>query len=127
MSEPPNLPRPRHEPSDVTFEFGVLWFGGIAVTLGAVIGLAMALFPGTRTQHTVSMPVPQFPAPTLRSSPRADMVEFLRAELARLNSTGWVDRGKGIVHIPIDDAMRKVADEGIPGWPTATAPTGAPK
>lgn len=122
MSEPPNLPRPRHEPTDVTFRFAVLWFGGIAATLGLFIGIAMALFPATRTQHPVTMPVPQFPAPTLQSSPRADMAEFLRAELERLNSTGWVDRSKATVHIPIADAMRKVADEGIPGWPAPPAP-----
>lgn len=122
MSEPPNLPRARHEPSDVTFRFGALWFGGIAVALGAVIVIAMALFPATRAQHTVSMPVPHFPAPTLQSSPRADMAEFLRAELERLNSFGWVDREKGIVHIPIDQAMRKVVTQGIPGWPAPAAP-----
>lgn len=125
MAEPPNLPRARHEPSDVTIRFGIFWFGGIAIALGSVIGVAMALFPSTRTQHTVTMPVPQFPAPALQSSPRAEMTAFLRAELARLNSGGWVDRARGIVHIPIADAMRKVAAEGIPGWPTTAAPTEA--
>ena len=122
MAEPPNLPRARHEPSEVTIRFGVFWFGGIALALGAVIGIAMTLFASTRTQRTISMPVPQFPAPTLQSSPRAEMAAFLRAELARLNSVGWVDRDRGIVHIPIADAMRKVAAEGIPGWPAPTAP-----
>ena len=37
------------------------------------------------------------------------------------NGTGWIDKAHGIVHIPIADAMRQVAQEGIPGWP---APTG---
>jgi len=110
MAEPPNLPR--------TIRFGILWFAGIAITLGAVVGVATALFPGTLSGRMSGLPPPKFPPPTLQASPRADMARFLRAELERLNSTGWIDRDRGIVHIPIADAMRKVADEGIPGWTT---------
>lgn len=117
MSEPPNLPRARHEPDDVTIRFGILWFGGIAIALGVVIAIAIALFPSTPSQRAVGT-LPNFPPPALQSSPRADMAQFRRAELERLNSTGWIDRDKGLVHIPIADAMRKVAEEGIPGWPT---------
>ncbi|MBV9118589.1 MAG: hypothetical protein JOY63_14640, partial [Acetobacteraceae bacterium] len=40
-----------------------------------------------------------------------------RQELDRLNSLGWVDRAKGLVHVPIDQAMRMVAKEGIKDWP----------
>jgi hypothetical protein len=36
-----------------------------------------------------------------------------------LSSYGWVDRGKGTVHIPIDEAMAKVA--------AGALPAGAPK
>lgn len=43
-----------------------------------------------------------------------------KAERARvLSSYGWVDRGKGTVHIPIEEAMAKVA--------AGTMPAGAPK
>jgi hypothetical protein len=122
MAEPANLPRPRREPSDVTIRFGLLWFGGIAIALGIVIGIAMVLFPATPAQQAITMPVPQFPVPTLQSSPRAEMAAFLRTELARLNGFGWIDHDRGIVHIPIADAMRKLAAEGIPGWPTPSAP-----
>ena len=122
MAEPPNLPHARREPDDVTIRFGLFWFCGIALALGVVIGIAMILFPSTPAQQAITMPVPQFPAPVLQSSPRAEMATFLRAELARLNSLGWVDRDKGVVHIPIAAAMRKVATEGIPGWPAPAAP-----
>jgi hypothetical protein len=37
----------------------------------------------------------------------------------RLNNYGWVDRGKGIVHIPIEAAMDQVA--------AGVTPAGAPK
>jgi hypothetical protein len=33
-------------------------------------------------------------------------------DLRTLNSFGWVDRNRGIVHIPIDRAMELVAKEG---------------
>jgi hypothetical protein len=43
-----------------------------------------------------------------------------RAERAQaLSSYGWVDRGKGTVHIPIEEAMAKVA--------AGAMPAGAPK
>jgi hypothetical protein len=45
------------------------------------------------------------------------MRTFLAAELARLNSSGWDDKSKGLGHIPIDDAMRQIAASGIPDWP----------
>lgn len=117
MSEPPNLPRARHEPDDVTTRFGVLWFGGIAIALGIVIGIAIALFPGTLSERLIGT-LPNFPAPTLQSSPRADTAQFRREQMERLNSIGWIDRDKGVVHIPIADAMHKVVQIGIPGWPT---------
>ncbi|MDB4980979.1 MAG: hypothetical protein JWM82_1731 [Myxococcales bacterium] len=38
---------------------------------------------------------------------------------AHLNGYGWVDRSKGIVHIPIDQALQQVA--------SGASPAGAPK
>ena len=36
-----------------------------------------------------------------------------RRDLKRLSSYGWVDRSRGVVHIPIDRAMELVAKEGM--------------
>jgi hypothetical protein len=42
----------------------------------------------------------------------------LRAEEEKwLNSYHWVDRQKGIVGIPIEEAMKKLARTGAPGFP----------
>ena len=57
-------------------------------------------------------------------------LERWRAEHgARLNGFGWVDRSKGIAHVPIERAMEAVASGALPaGAPTgAPTPTGAPK
>lgn len=57
------------------------------------------------------------PAPRLQSDPAADLARFRTAEQQRLESYGWVDRQKGIVHIPIGQAMREIAERGIDGFP----------
>lgn len=121
MAEPPNLPRARHEHSDITLRFSVFWFGGITLGLGLSIGICMSLFGGTLREALVPTPVPNYPAPVLQSSPRSEMAQLLRNELRRLNSLGWIDRAKGTVHIPIAEAMVTVAREGIKGWPKPPA------
>jgi hypothetical protein len=57
------------------------------------------------------------PGPMLQTDPAADLRAFNAEEQARLNSYGWIDRGKGIVHIPIREAMEEAAAKGIPGFP----------
>lgn len=39
----------------------------------------------------------------------------------QLSELTWVDRGGGIISIPIEDAMALVIDEGIPTWPATSA------
>jgi hypothetical protein len=77
------------------------------------------LFPGTTEDRTLRLPLPQYPDPQLQTNPREEMAAFRDREMHKLNGAGWVDRTQGIVHIPIAEAMRKVAQEGIAGWPTA--------
>ncbi len=31
-----------------------------------------------------------------------------------VNSYGWIDRKKGVVHVPIDEAMKQLAERGLP-------------
>ena len=51
------------------------------------------------------------PEPLLQVSPTDDWTEMLKREREILNSYRWVDRSKGIVHIPIDRAFDRVLDE----------------
>jgi hypothetical protein len=46
------------------------------------------------------------------------MAAFYAEEMQHLNSLGWVNRASGIVHIPIEQAMRETVQRGIPDWPT---------
>jgi hypothetical protein len=58
-----------------------------------------------------------FPPPRLQTDPADDLRRLRIAEAARLESYGWVDRARGIAHIPIEQAMRDAAANGIPGFP----------
>jgi hypothetical protein len=112
------IPDARHERSDVGE--GFIW-GAFALLLGSLavtVLVILWLFPHSLLDRTIRLPLPVYPTPRLQPSPRADMQRFYSEEMQRLNSTGWVDKAHGVVHIPIADAMRKVAQEGIPGWPT---------
>ena len=59
------------------------------------------------------------PPPRQQIAPSADLDAYLAREKARLNTYYWVDRDQGLVHIPIEEAMRRVAEHGIPGFPKA--------
>ncbi len=108
----------RHEPSDVGGRF--IWIG-VALLLATVLFLALLvlwLFPVS--DQDIRLPLPTYPNPQLQPDPRADMARFYAGEMRWLNGTGWIDKAHGVAHIPISDAMRLVAKEGIADWPAPT-------
>lgn len=110
----------QHEPTDVGERF--IWIG-VTVLLASVLALGLLvlwLYPGATIDRTTRLPLSRYPAPQLQPNPREDMAKFHDEEMRQLNSFGWVDKEHGVVHIPISDAMRKVAQDGIAGWPAAT-------
>lgn len=56
----------------------------------------------TRGTQAVSVPAPE---PHLQTQPQTDLLKHRAAKRALLNGYGWIDRKKGVVHIPIDRAM----------------------
>jgi len=107
--------------------------GGLWV-LGVMFLTALLLVPAYRLlarRETAAQPAPMQvvksetsePAATfprlVESEPRV-LAEFREQEDAFLGSYGWVEKDKGIVRIPIDEAMRVVAERGLPKFP-ATA------
>ena len=57
------------------------------------------------------------PQPHLQTDPSEDLAKFLADEDKRLNTYYWIDKQKGIVHIPIEEAMQELAEKGIEGFP----------
>lgn len=115
------LPPARHETRDVGFRPMLIAAILMLVALGLVALTAWLLFPRTATDIVVAGRMPRFPTPTLQNSPTEDMARFFQAEMKRLNGYGWVDRERGIVHVPIERAMKGVVQRGIPDWPTKQA------
>ena len=117
-----------HEASDVDVR-GVVKFGIGLLVLGAVVYIVVWLFLGhlnTRAnQASAQLAYPLAvgqedrvpPEPRLQTNPRADLRELRESEQKRLDSYGWVDRNAGIVHIPIDDAIKLTLQRGLPSRP----------
>jgi hypothetical protein len=59
------------------------------------------------------------PAPRLEIHTVGRWRTFRDAEKARLGSYGWMDRGTGAVHIPIDRAMELITERGVGPLPPA--------
>jgi hypothetical protein len=117
------LPAAAHEPADIGRGFIGGAFGLLLVSLAVVTLGVLWLFPLPGTDRTLHTPLPVYPEPRLQPNPRQEMQRFLAAEQAELAIYGWIDKAHGVVRIPIDVAMDKVARSGIPGWPDSAAAT----
>jgi hypothetical protein len=64
-----------------------------------------------------------FPQPRLQTLPVPDLAEYRAAEQKRLESYNWIDKEKGIVSVPIEEAKKKFLEQvkatGIEGAPQA--------
>ena len=59
--------------------------------------------------------------PRLVTSEPETLAEFRAQEDALLTSYGWVEKDKGIARMPIDEAMKIVAERGLPTFPAPEA------
>jgi hypothetical protein len=60
--------------------------------------------------------------PVLERDPYAARAAYDEEKRAALEELGWVDRKAGVARIPIAEAMRVIAERGIPDWGQHTAP-----
>jgi hypothetical protein len=117
-------PEVAHEHSDVNVR-GVFAFGFGLLVLAVIIHVLMwGVFDyfaarAARSDRPLSPlaasqrgGVP--PEPRLQVSPTQDMRAMWAGEDAVLNSYGWIDRRAGVVRIPIEQAMRLLAERGLP-------------
>src|SRR5689334_17577907 len=122
-----------HEESDVNVR-ALLWFVVIFIAFAAVTHFALFLMykffvqlergnanaPLTSLARPAEMDVPQTPRlqpfpvktgtqpiPPYSSTPVVDMEEMRTHEQQVLQSYGWIDPQKGIVHIPIEEAKKQ--------------------
>jgi len=57
------------------------------------------------------------PQPRLQVEPHEDLKSYCEQQLSNLNGYGWVDQQNGVVHVPIDQAMDKLLQQGLPSRP----------
>jgi len=145
-------PDTHHEHSDVPVR-PLFWFIVIFVVFAIVSHFALFLLykafvkgeqermdpPQTQVSRPANADVPQnqpllqpFPRAEIapyRQTPVTDLEDMRRAEDQVLRNYGWVDKQKGVVHIPIEEAKKllaaKMAVDGQTGAPAAS-PAGPP-
>ena len=66
------------------------------------------------------------PQPRLQQFPAKEVYEFRVEEERALHGYGWVDRAAGSVHIPIEDAMGLLVQQGLPARPQDASRPGSP-
>jgi hypothetical protein len=71
------------------------------------------------TRSVKPQDIKQFPEPRLEGNERIEINSFRLNEDKLLNSYGYVDQQRGVVRIPIDRAMRLIAQRGLPTRPQA--------
>lgn len=108
-------------------------YGAALAMLGAMVVTAVLLVPlyrllmrhETRSQPPpaevvkTDMSEPALNFPKLVTSEPTVLADFRAQEAALLTSYGWVEKDKGLARIPIEEAMRIVAERGLPKFAPA--------
>ncbi len=109
-------PRTAFEPTDWSIT-PVAWiYFGTAILLIVSAFVLIAAYPNALGDVGRTLRIAP-PGPRLQTSPARDLQQFRADEEKRLNTYYWIDKDKGTVHIPIDDAMKRIVNTGIPGFP----------
>jgi hypothetical protein len=109
-------PTTAFEPTDWSLRPVALIYVSIPVLLVISSFALIAAYPNAlpdvdRTLHIAP------PGPRLQTDAAGDLQKFRADDERRLNTYYWIDQQKGIVHIPIERAMKKLAASGAPGFP----------
>lgn len=97
-----------------------LWLGIAMVISGGIVYGTFWLFEGQTVawnEQVQRFPLAagqmkEPPMPRLQTQPFKDVSTLRQEEFDKLSSYGWVDQGTGVVRIPIEDAMRILAERG---------------
>ena len=118
-----------HETSDINIRAVFGFAGGLIVLAGIVYLVVWVLFgyfdrreQAASAERTYPLAAGQEdrlpPEPRLQTNPKQDLKDLRASEDERLSTYGWVDRNGGIVHIPIDEAMKLTLQRGLPSRPS---------
>jgi hypothetical protein len=124
----------QHEHTDIEPSLAsrfAVWLA-ISMVISAVIvygtfwffeGQEEALNRATQTYPLAAGRSQEPPTPRLQTQPFKDLYLLRQAEEERLTSYAWVDKGSGVVRIPIERAMELTLQRGLPSRADANAST----
>lgn len=111
-------PATAFEPTDWTIGPIAMLYAGVLALLVITCFVLIAAYPTAVPDVNRSKRIAP-PGPRLQTDPESDLRSFRAKEEQRLNTYYWVDKQSGVVHIPIEQAMKKLATTGISGFPRA--------
>jgi hypothetical protein len=117
----------------------IVKFGFWLVVMALLVHVGMGLMYGAMVEQSKEPPEnlryplatadsPALPPePRLQESPSSEIEHFRANEDQKLHGYGWVDKSAGVVHIPIEEAMRLTVERNpparaqAPGQPAASS------
>jgi hypothetical protein len=111
-------PKTAFEPTDWDVAPVAMIYIGVLVLLVVSSFVIVIAYPNTLPDVSRSLLINP-PGPRLQTNGEADLRRFRAEEERRLRGYYWIDKQKGVAHIPIGDAMQKLARSGIDGFPKA--------
>jgi hypothetical protein len=106
----------------------IVKFGIWLVISAVVIHIGLGFMYSAMIERALDTAEPRYPMavnraqpepaqPQLQQDPRKDIYEFRLEEQGALTGYGWANREAGRVRLPIDQAMRRVVEQGLPSRP----------
>jgi hypothetical protein len=119
-------PRGGHETVDVNvwavYKFAIALVALCVIALLLLFGLMRFFQAREATMQAPTIdPVKVFPEPQLQKTPVQDLQAVRTEEEKMLSGYGWVDPQKGLVRMPIDQAIDVLAKRGLPSRAQAPA------
>jgi hypothetical protein len=132
-----------HGPNDIQYEktdidvgavvkIGLVILAVTLVTAAALVPIIGVLKGRAEKNDPPAAPIAGFasdrqaPEPRLQREPFGDWRTMKKQQDELLSTYGWVDESKGVAHIPIEEAMKRLAGQGLPARPAPGAPAAAP-
>lgn len=128
----PQSPHAGHETTDVDVWAVGKFAIGLVVVCVVSIGLLFGLLKFFQSREETSVantvePTKLFPEPQLQKTPIPDLKAIHAEEDKLLNGYAWVDQPKGVVRIPVAQAIEVLARRGLPSRSVPAATKEVPK
>ena len=109
-------PEVAFEPSDWRLGPVALIYAGTLILLVISCFVLIAAYPNSLADVGRTLRIKP-PGPLLQTDPQGEFKRVRAEENKKLTTYYWIDKSKGVVHIPIDQAMKNIVQTGIPDFP----------